>query len=373
MNTVKWRQNAALLFHFLPHTGAGTYWKFVEAFGALEPVLFRGDAEPLLSRLEVESASLLRQYLEHGDNSELGQRILRGLEIADRGGYQFLCTGEPDYPDLLAQIHRPPSILWWRGASETLSLPQIAIVGSRSPSAGGRDNARRFAAALAGAGFAITSGLALGVDAEAHRGALEAKGPTIAVLGSALDQVYPRRNIGLAEQIVDAGGTLLSEFPPGTAALAKNFPQRNRIISGLSLGTLVVEAATRSGSLITARCALRQNREVFAIPGSIHNPMARGCHQLIQSGAKLVESTADIVEELGPLLGLKHELLVGAENEARLDEGEAILMQALGYDPVNLEQLVERTGFSVADVLSKITAMELKGLVEDSGDGYLRV
>ena len=204
---------------------------------------------------------------------------------------------EANYPYQLKEIADPPPILFVRGNPDLLAAPQIAIVGSRNPSASGEETAFNFAKTLSQHGFTITSGLALGIDAASHRGALSAKGYTIAVAGTGLDRVYPARHKDLATEIVNTGA-IISEFPPGTTAKANHFPRRNRIISGLCQGLLVVEAAKQSGSLITARMALEQNREVFAIPGSIHNPLARGCNALIRQGAKLVETTQDILEEL---------------------------------------------------------------------------
>ena len=213
----------------------------------------------------------------------------------------MIAPGDDDFPDLLARIPDPPERLHVVGDVEALHLPAIAIVGSRNPTEGGRQNAFAFARHLSRAGFCIVSGLALGIDTAAHEGALEGGGKTVAFLGHGMDRIYPPQNIELARSIA-ARGAVCTEFPPGSAPRREHFPQRNRLISGLSLGTLVVEAAKRSGSLISARLAAEQGREIFAIPGSIHNPMARGCHQLIRQGAKLVESADDILCELAPLV-----------------------------------------------------------------------
>ncbi|MCW8128547.1 DNA-processing protein DprA, partial [Microbulbifer halophilus] len=229
-------------------------------------------------------------------------------------------------------------------------------------------NARAFAADLAGAGFAITSGLALGVDAAAHRGALQADGATVAVLGSGVDRLYPRRNVALAEEILTAGGAVVSEMPLGASAEAANFPRRNRIISGLSLGVLLVEAALRSGSLITARLALEENREVFAIPGSIHNPLARGCHRVIKQGAALVETSADIAEQLGGLLSVPQTAASAAP--APLPEGQRTLIAALGGDPRSIEQLAAETGRDTGELMAALLQLELAGLAETLPGGY---
>jgi DNA processing protein len=249
------------------------------------------------------------------------------------------------------------------------------MVGSRNPTTGGERTARDFARHLAGCGLAITSGLAVGVDAAAHQGALEAGGITLAVTGTGLDRVYPARHRELAHRIAERGA-LVSEFPPGTPPLAGNFPRRNRIISGLSVGTLVVEAALKSGSLITARLAVEQGREVFAIPGSIHNPLARGCHALIRQGAKLVETADDIAEELAALLGgLSLEPVVDAghadEGCHSLEDPEyQRLLQAMGHDPVSVDQLVARTGFTAETVSSMLLLLELQGHVSSSPGGF---
>jgi DNA processing protein len=280
----------------------------------------------------------------------------------------------PDYPGLLRDIPDPPLALFVHGDPQVLSLPQLAVVGSRNPSSGGQQTARDFARYLASAGLAITSGLAVGIDAAAHQGALDAGGATVAVTGTGLDRVYPARHRDLAHRIADQGA-LVSEFAPGTPPLPGNFPRRNRIISGLAVGTLVVEAALRSGSLITARLAAEQGREVFAIPGSIHNPLARGCHALIRQGAKLVETADDIAEELSALLGG-----LIAEGPLQRDQAGACealqdpeyrqLLEAMGHDPVTVDGLVARTGFSAEAVSSMLLLLELEGHVSSSPGGF---
>jgi DNA processing protein len=287
---------------------------------------------------------------------------------------RLVTWGSADYPPLLAAIPDAPLVLFVEGDADALSLPQLAIVGSRNPTALGSDTARQFAGHLAGAGLAITSGLALGIDAAAHRGALAAGGRTIAVTGCGLDTVYPRENAGLAAEIA-ASGARVSEMPTGTPPLRQHFPRRNRLISGLSVGTLVVEAALQSGSLITARLASEQGREVFAIPGSIHNPMARGCHRLIRQGAKLVETADDIFTELGALLeGLRSAARVEAP-DAQADSGPAldkdyeILLDALGFAPAGIDTLVARTGFATDVIASMLLILELDGRVAQQPGG----
>jgi len=279
------------------------------------------------------------------------------------------------YPPLLASIPDPPLVLFVEGDPAVLGLPQLAVVGSRSPTPIGRDTAQQFAEHLARSGLAITSGLALGIDAASHRGALRASGRTIAVLGCGLDSIYPRENAPLAADIVTSGGALVADLPTGTPPLKHHFPRRNRIISGLSVGTLVVEATLRSGSLITARLAAEQGREVFAIPGSIHSPLSHGCHRLIRQGAKLVESTDDIFSELGALLA---GLIAPGRSELPdaqgvfwpvLDKEYEILLDALGFEPASIDALVARTGLRAGSVASMLLILELDGRVQQQPGG----
>ena len=279
----------------------------------------------------------------------------------------------------MAEVPACPLALFVDGAVTALQQPQLAVVGTRNPTAQGRENARDFAASLVQSRLVVTSGLAAGIDAEAHRGALGAAGTTVAVLGTGIDLVYPPSHRALSEAIA-ASGALVSEFPLGAAARAAHFPQRNRLIAGLSLGTLVVEAALRSGSLITARLAVDFGREVFAIPGSIRNPMSRGCHQLIQQGAKLTENAADIVNELGFSADLA-DRRAGAAAALRtlspspgMDKDHKILLDALGFDPADRDTLVLRTGFKPEAVSSILLILELEGYVQAAPGGcYSRV
>lgn len=289
-----------------------------------------------------------------------------------------------DYPRLLQEIHEAPPVLFVHGEREVLAMAQLAIVGTRHPTAGGRQIARDFAHFLADAGLVITSGLALGIDAEAHRGALAASaGRTIAVLGTGTDRVYPAEHRELAHAIAERGA-LVSEFTPGTPALAEHFPRRNRIISGMTLGVLVVEAALKSGSLITARLAADQGREVFAIPGSIHNPLARGCHGLIREGAKLVETAADIIDELGPLATVALSPLrkdAAPKATVGVDDSRPVLapeyqdlLAQLSAAPVAIDELVERSGLTVEVVSSMLLILELQGFVAAAPGGlYTRL
>jgi DNA processing protein len=296
--------------------------------------------------------------------------------------------GSVDYPEPLREAPSPPPLLCVEGDPGLLWRAQIAIVGSRNPSAGGRDNAAAFAAAFARSGLLVVSGLADGVDAAAHAAALDAGEPTVAVVGTGSDVVYPARNRALAARI-RAQGCIVSEFAPGTPARAEHFPRRNRIIAGLALGTLVVEAAQRSGALITARYASEAGREVFAIPGSIHNPLARGCHRLIREGAALVETADEVVEALQPgaqrLAGRLRAELAGAAEEGptgceiaaeaagiETDPQRRRLLEALGHDPLGIDQLAERTGLTVGVLSSMLLMLELEGVVSTRHGRYAR-
>jgi DNA processing protein len=286
---------------------------------------------------------------------------------------------DPRYPRSLRALNRSPIALYIAGNADVLNDPQLSIVGSRNPTPAGRDIAFEFAESLAACGLGITSGLAEGIDSAAHRGALAAQGITLAVLGSGVDIIYPRSNQTLSDEI-RFQGALISEFPLGTPPRREHFPQRNRIIAALSLGTLVVEAARRSGSLITARLAGDHNRELFAVPGSIHNPLSRGCHELIRQGAKLTETVADILSELNFsafLASADHasgSLTAPPDIEAGMDKEHKILLDALGFDPADLDVLVVRTGFKPEAVSSMMLILELKGHVQAAPGGrYSRV
>lgn len=296
----------------------------------------------------------LRQPPEHFD-----ALLAKAATWLAQPGHDLLALGDPDYPPLLLATADPPLLLWLQGRRELVNAPSLAIVGSRNPTAQGGDNARTFAKALARSGHAIVSGLALGVDAAAHEGALDGGGATIAVVGTGLDQVYPRHNAGLAARILAAGGLIVSEYSLGTPVMQANFPRRNRIIAGLSRGCLVVEAAVQSGSLITARLAVEAGREVFAIPGSIHSPQARGCHALIRQGAKLVESAEDVLEELPPL-GQAPVAAAATATEAPPHARQALL-DAMGFDPVSLDALMARCGWPAADLSAALLELELDG------------
>jgi len=303
-----------------------------------------------------------------------GAGIDGDLEWLAGPGRSLVTVDDPRYPEQLAAVPGMPAALFVQGDPAVLSQPQVAIVGSRAATAAGCETAFGFAARLAAHGFAITSGLATGIDAAAHRGALASGGVTIAVCGTGLDRVYPPGHGRLAEQIA-ASGALVSEFATGTPPAPYNFPRRNRLMSGLARGVLVVEAAARSGSLITARLAGEQGREVMAVPGSIHNPLARGCHRLIKDGAALVETVDDVLAALGASrLESAADCAPDARESAKIPQGTLdsdaeMLLNALGFEPTDLDRLVERTGMSARSVLSKLQLLELEGRVETLAGG----
>ena len=352
-----------------PGLGPASIHKLLAQLG--DPAQILAADKTSLSRcgLNTEQVSALRQV----DDARLDAAEAWLQASTD---HHLLCIDDPDYPELLKITSQPPVALFVRGNIRLLSEWQLAIVGSRNPTTPGRETAHTFARHLAESGLLVTSGMALGIDAAAHEGALAAGKPTIAVMGNGLDRVYPAKHHKLAHRIAEQGA-LVSEYAPDMKPLAQNFPRRNRIISGLSLGTLVIEAALKSGSLITAYKALEQSREVFAIPGSIHNPLARGCHQLIRQGAKLVETSQDILEELGSLAGAASSLRFGEAADSTADTpAEAShrqVLQAMAYEPVSIDTLVERTGLPASAISSILLILELQGQVSiQSGGRYIQ-
>lgn len=355
---------AWLTLHRTPGIGVRIFQRLLARFGSPGQVLDVGPGQ--WRAFGLRQASI--DWLLAPDRARLDED-LKWLAEPDN---HLVCFDSPDYPPLLTQIADPPPLLFVCGNSELLHLPQLAIVGSRNPTPGGDQNAKLFARFLARHGLAITSGLATGIDAAAHRGALEVEGKTLAVMGTGADRIYPAQHRDLAHAIVNEGGCLLSEFPLGSAPLGGNFPRRNRIISGLSLGVLVVEAALRSGSLISAQQALEQGREVFAIPGSIHNSLARGCHSLIKNGAKLVETAQDIIEELAPLLGSIAPVIpmpTEPQTVAPLAPEDERLLKAMGFEPVGIDELALHTGRSAQQLSSQLLLLELAGHVSSSAGG----
>lgn len=367
-----------LALYRAPQTGSSRILGLIDSFGSATAIFKAGNR----AWQDANLPQPLRNYLQQPD----WQAVEQDLHWLNQAGNRILPISDSAYPAMLKEIPDPPALLFTHGDAEILSQPQLAIVGSRNPSHHGAALAQDFAHYLASCGLTICSGLALGVDAAAHLGSLEAGGFTVAVTGTGLDRVYPAQHRALAHRIADHG-VLVSEFLPGTPPLAHNFPRRNRIISGLSVGTLVIEAALRSGSLITARTALEQGREVFAIPGSIHNPLARGCHALIREGAKLVESGQHVLEELEPLIRLSLSALNPppsaeiARNSPVSESGKTAdltqdyrqLLDSMGYEPVSVDELVLQSGLTAEQLSSMLLLLELDGHISSSvGGRYVR-
>lgn len=338
---------ASLALRALPHAALIA---LLRAFGGPEAVLAASRAQ----LAAVVPDAVVTKVLAP-DTHDAFERTSAWLAVP---GHDVVAWDDAEYPQALLELGYAPPVLFFVGRRELLNRPALAIVGSRNATAQGLDNARNFAQALSEAGLTIVSGLALGVDGAAHEGALRGNGSTLAVVGTGLDRVYPARHRALAHRIATEGG-LISEFAPGTPPREKNFPQRNRLISGLAQGVLVVEAALASGSLITARYAGEQGREVFAIPGSIHSPLAKGCHKLIREGAKLVETAQDILEELG-MAGVSARNL---QSTTGAPISESALLVALSDDPVDIDALVARTGLAAPAVTAELTELELAGIV----------
>ena len=358
----------------VPGVGCQTIHKLLAQFGEAEAILKASQAmlqKTGLSNRQIQA--ILAQSLDAAKPDMLW---------LEKENHHLLTITDERYPAHLRDISAAPALLYVNGNPELLRDPQIAIVGSRTPTQGGSNNAFEFARHFASVGLCVTSGLALGIDGQAHHGALADDGVTIAVTATGLDRVYPAKNRALAHQIAERGA-LVSENPIGTLPRAQNFPRRNRIISGLSIGTLVVEAAQRSGSLITADYANEQGRIVFAIPGSIHNPLARGCHKLIRQGAKLVETARDVMEDLASQIDINElnqnqpkieNIGSGKPTEIERDGENDRLLAAMGYDPVSIDHLVIQTGLTPAALSSMLLLMELQGLIASNGRGsYTRI
>jgi DNA processing protein len=365
-------QNSDTLRYWLallhaPGVGAIRFLRILEH----EPDLTRFFADRGDACTEVNIPAKLRRYLGKPN----WRAVESALEWAEHEHCHIIALYDPRYPALLKEIPDPPPILFVRGNPDLLAQPQLAMVGSRNPSASGAQLAHDFAGSLSRHGLIITSGLALGIDAASHQGALDAGGDTVAVAGTGLDRIYPARHRELGHCIVDQGA-LVSEFPPGTPPLASNFPRRNRIISGLSLGTLVIEAALKSGSLITARLAAEQGREVFAVPSSIHNPLAKGCHALIQQGAKLTTEAKDVLEELAPLAAFAIAQTQQAPADNTTDQRPPLnspFLESIGFEPISIDTLVQRSGLTAEAVSSMLLTLEIQGIVSSSGGLYSRL
>lgn len=352
---------AWLRLTLIPGIGAATLRKLLAQFGSPEDVLAASHAalEPLVG---ANAAAHIRS-----DVSAAAAAL--ALAWLDDPINQIVTLADEHYPQLLLETPDPPIVLYVKGRRHLLNQPALAIVGSRNATAQGKANAEAFARALSDAGITIVSGLAVGIDTAAHRGGLAGSASSIGVIGTGLDIVYPARNRELAHELA-AGGALVSEFPLGTPPLAANFPRRNRVISGMSRGCLVVEAALQSGSLITARLANEQGREVFALPGSIHAPLAKGCHQLIKQGAKLVDAVSDILDELHFTAGAPPAALASAPE----DDAAHALLDALGHEPHALDALCASLGWGADKLATLLLDLELRGLVEPLPGGlYQRV
>jgi len=346
---------AWLRLTLIPGVGGESRRLLLRAFGLPERIFSAGHS----ALVGIIGALLAERLLGHDCQADIDA----ALTWAQQPGNRLLTLADPDYPQALLTSDDPPVLLYAKGNVDYLNRPMLAIVGSRNATVQGERDAEAFAKALAEVGLVIVSGLALGIDAAAHRGALLANSGTVAVIGTGADRVYPARNATLARGIAEHG-VIVSEFALGTPALASNFPRRNRIIAGLGLGCLVVEAAPKSGSLITARLAAEAGREVFAIPGSIHSPMARGCHQLIRQGAKLVESAQDILEELRwDRLPVAVHSGGDADTMTEADAGETRILALLGHSPCALESLSLQSGLTPGALLAMLLPMELAGRV----------
>lgn len=344
--------SAWLRLTLIPGVGGETQRKLLTAFGLPEAIFSAS-----FSALRAVVGDKATRLLYETDNATA---VATARQWADAAQQQYILTlADADYPQALLEIPDPPSVLYVRGRRELLNRPALAIVGSRTPTPQGLQNAESFAEALAADGLVIVSGLALGIDAAAHRGALRAHGDTLAFIGTGINRIYPARNLELAHQLAQHG-CIVSEFPLDTPAIASNFPRRNRLISGISRGVLVVEAAPQSGSLITARLATEQGREVFAIPGSIHSPQSRGCHLLIRQGAKLVETAEDIFTELRWLTPPSPPAQTAVSPSSEETEP---LLGLLGYDPCTLDELACRSGLPIDVLGARMLDLELQGKV----------
>jgi len=348
----------------LAHLRVPELQQLLELFGSVDTIVEQPRSRLAAAGLSDEKCAAVTSP----DDSALET----ALTWLDDDQHELVAWGDDAYPEMYTQIPAPPLLLYVNGDTAALQLPGFAIIGSRNPTPGGVRNAHSFSKHLSGQGFIIASGLAQGIDAAAHQGALDAGGKTIAFLGTGIDRVYPAANRDLAHAIASQGA-LVSEYPLGAAPERWHFPERNRLISGLCLGTLVVEAARRSGSLITARLAAEQGREVFALPGSIHNPLAKGCHELIRQGAKLVETASDILAELRPLAG---HMLSTTSSESQEespvtapDDDYTELRKHLSHDPVSIDDLEMQSGLTIDQLSSMLLILELHGEVESLSGG----
>lgn len=353
----------------IPRMGPAGLARLYQYFDTITDILLLPEAQVQAFGLDSDHIERLRA-LAATDSQFVA--LLDWLAVPE---HQLISIESTLYPPQLREIPDPPVLLYVKGDPEVLHFPQLGVIGSRKASAQGLKTAYEFSLTLSEQGLIPTSGLALGVDARGHQGGLDGKGLTIGVLGTGIDQLYPRANTALAEAIIASGGALVSEYPLGTAPMAYNFPRRNRIISGLSLGCLVVEASVKSGSLITARMAMEQGREVFAIPGSIHNPMSRGCHQLIREGAVLVDAVDQVYEQIAQQLSLPVFSTPADQHETRVvvSNKEALILEAIGHEFSSFDELMAQTGLLIHELSSLLLELELKGLLQQHNGSYQRL
>lgn len=362
----------------LPDLGAASVKKLWDKGWTPEKLLSASETDWHRLNLKQKTLLALRDYQQSSTSLlHKKQQVAFDWQASTDDCYLLPIT-HPDYPALLREIYDPPPLLFVRGNLAALNLPQIAIVGSRSASHNGAKLAYQFAEYLAKQGLIVNSGLALGIDAAAHQACVASRAPTVAVFGTGLDKPYPARNRALAQQILEQQGTWVSELFPGAPPLASHFPRRNRIISGMSLGIIVVEAALKSGSLITARMAMEQGREVFAIPSSINNPLSKGCHQLLREGACLAETASDIVSQLAPMLGYLVETCASKDEPNAptstdgLPPNAQVVIEKMGFDYISIDQLSSLTGMDIADLGPLLVELELYGVISQDPQGYIR-
>ncbi len=366
MTQSDWAQELAhwLRLEQTPGVGNETARKLLGVFGLPENIFTAG-----FTALHGIVSERIARALAAPPSDEILAQIDKTLEWASRPGNRVLTLADTDYPKSLLDIVDPPLLLYIKGQIDLLSNRSIAVVGSRNATTQGIINAEKFSEVLSQSGLTIVSGLALGIDTAAHQGGLRGPGATIAVIGTGADIVYPARNRSLAHQIADSG-CIVSEYALGTPAIAANFPRRNRIISGLAQGVLVVEAAAQSGSLITARMAAEQGRDVFAIPGSIHSPLSKGCHLLLKQGAKLVESAQDVLEEIQHHPSLKKQTTEPAVTITK-DKNSGVLT-IMGFDPIAPDTLAARCHMDIANLNAQLLTLEMDGLIEMLPGGMVR-
>lgn len=368
------RARLYMALQHLPGLGPVREARLFKQFSNIDQLLGATQDEWRAARLHTDTQAALRELVRQGEQSRYYQQAARDYALCQQSHWSVVTKEDDDYPELLSEISLAPPLLFVWGDQNTLQRTQVAMVGSRKASGAGLDTAQRFSSALAASGVVVCSGLALGIDSASHKAALSTGQPTIAVLGSGLANVYPRRNASLAAEIA-SNGCVVSEFPPATPPQAGNFPQRNRIISGLSRATIVVEAARRSGSLITARYALEQNREVFAVPGSINNTGSSGCNELIKNGARLLNHPSDVLDALQcQLSGQQPSLLKDFEPEQQAVALRlATVLHQIRFAPTSVDAVVQHTGLSAAEVSSVLLELQLCGRIEQCAGRYQRI